>query len=219
MANSPYKSVIDCMIKTYRTEGITAFYRSFTTQLTMNIPFQSIHFAVYEFCQKLTNKDGNYNPPAHVISGAAAGATAAALTTPLDVCKTLLNTQEGTRASGLLQAINIIYRLGGIGGFFRGVQARIMYTMPSTAICWSTYEFFKYLLGATEMRIGAAVHAEEEVVEEKKDTTPTPDLRSLKPPKELPVISGAGLYSSVSFNTMHTADNRRKDSVLNITHT
>lgn len=186
----------------------------------MNIPFQSIHFAVYEFCQKLTNKEGAYNPPAHVISGAAAGATAAALTTPLDVCKTLLNTQEGTRTSGLLQAINIVYRLGGIGGFFRGVQARIMYTMPSTAICWSTYEFFKYLLGATEMRIGAAVHAEEEVergVEEKKE--PSADLRSVKPPKELPVISGAGLYSSVSFNTMHTADNRRKDSVLNITHT
>lgn len=220
MANSPYKSVVDCMIKTYRQEGFHAFYRSYITQLTMNIPFQSIHFAVYEFCQKLTNKEGAYNPPAHVISGAAAGATAAALTTPLDVCKTLLNTQEGTKTSGLLQAINIVYRLGGIGGFFRGVQARIMYTMPSTAICWSTYEFFKYLLGATEMRIGAAVHAEEEVecgVEEKKE--PAADLRSVKPPKELPVISGAGLYSSVSFNTMHTADNRRKDSVLNITHT
>lgn len=184
----------------------------------MNIPFQSIHFAVYEFCQKITNKDGAYNPSAHVISGAAAGATAAALTTPLDVCKTLLNTQEGAKTSGLSQAINIVYRLGGIGGFFRGVQARIMYTMPSTAICWSTYEFFKYILGATEVRIGAAVHAEEDVVEEKKDVSPM-ELRSVKPPKELPVISGAGLYSSVSFNTMHTADNRRKDSVLNITHT
>lgn len=219
MANSPYKSVLDCMIKTYGKEGIRAFYRSYTTQLTMNIPFQSIHFAVYEFCQKITNKEGSYNPSAHVISGAAAGATAAALTTPLDVCKTLLNTQEGTRASGLTQAINIVYRLGGISGFFRGVQARIMYTMPSTAICWSTYEFFKYLLGATEMRIGAAVHAEEEPTEEKKETNLATDVRSLKPPKELPVISGAGLYSSVSFNTMHTADNRTKDSVLNITHT
>lgn len=219
MANSPYKSVLDCMIKTYRAEGFRAFYRSYITQLTMNIPFQSIHFAVYEFCQKLTNKDGAYNPPAHVISGAAAGATAAALTTPLDVCKTLLNTQEGTKTSGLMQAMNIVYRLGGVGGFFRGVQARIMYTMPSTAICWSTYEFFKYILGATEMRIGAAVHAEEDGVEEKKDVGAV-DVRSLKPPpKELPVISGAGLYSSVAFNTMHTADTRRKDSVLNITHT
>lgn len=224
MANSPYKSVIDCMIKTYKQEGIRAFYRSYTTQLTMNIPFQSIHFAVYEFAQKLTNKDGAYNPPAHVISGAAAGATAAALTTPLDVCKTLLNTQEGTKTSGLMQAINIVYRLGGIGGFFRGVQARIMYTMPSTAICWSTYEFFKYALGATEMRIGAAVHAEDEVVgggggvvEEKKETAGAAERT--KTSKELPVISGAGLYSSVSFNTMHTADSRRKDSVLNITHT
>lgn len=136
MENSPYKSVLDCMARTYRAEGLRAFYRSFVTQLAMNVPFQSVHFAVYEFCQRLTNPDGSYRPPAHVVSGAAAGAVAAAVTTPLDVCKTLLNTQEGTKTKGLAQAVNIVYRLGGVAGFFKGVQARIMYTMPSTAICW-----------------------------------------------------------------------------------
>lgn len=40
------------------------------------------------------NKERKYNPPVHVIAGAAAGATASAFTTPLDVIKTLLNTQE-----------------------------------------------------------------------------------------------------------------------------
>lgn len=222
MMNSPYKSVLDCIMKTYHKEGLKAFFRSYTTQLTMNIPFQSIHFVVYEFAQKITNKDRVYSPAAHMVSGAAAGAVAAALTTPLDVCKTLLNTQQGIRTSGLVHAVNTVYRLGGLGGFFRGVQARIMYQMPSTAICWSTYEFFKYVLGATEVRLvpSASVHAEEDKDKEggvRNETTT--DTRSSKPPKELPAISGAGLYSSVSFNTMHTADTRRKDSVLNITHT
>lgn len=103
MSNSPYKSVLHCLVKTYKTEGIKAFYRSYTTQMMMNIPFQSTHFVCYELGQKITNKEGKYNPLAHMVSGAMAGGIAAAITTPLDVCKTLLNTQQGSRASGLIQ--------------------------------------------------------------------------------------------------------------------
>lgn len=73
MYNSPYKSITDCIRRTYRTEGIQAFYRSYTTQLAMNIPFQIIHFMTYERCQNITNKERVYNPKAHVISGAVAG--------------------------------------------------------------------------------------------------------------------------------------------------
>lgn len=31
-------------------------------------------------------------------------------------------------------------------GFFKGLGARVLYSAPATAICWSTYEFFKYML-------------------------------------------------------------------------
>lgn len=31
-------------------------------------------------------------------------------------------------------------------GFFKGLGARVLYSMPATAICWSTYEFFKFIL-------------------------------------------------------------------------
>ncbi|ODM95879.1 Mitoferrin-2 [Orchesella cincta] len=102
MYGSPYKSCWDCIMKTYRGEGVTAFYRSYTTQLSMNIPFQSLHFMVYESMQNITNKEKTYNPKAHMVSGALAGAFASAVTTPLDVCKTLLNTQETTTLKTLL---------------------------------------------------------------------------------------------------------------------
>lgn len=91
-------------------------------------------------------QDAKYNPSAHMVSGALAGGIAAAITTPLDVCKTLLNTQQGGRTAGLLEAIRTVYRLGGPAGYFRGLQARVLFQMPATAICWSTYEFFKYIL-------------------------------------------------------------------------
>ena len=88
----------------------------------------------------------------HVVAGGAAGACAAAVTTPLDVCKTLLNTQEIGLGStrGLSDAVKKVYEVAGVKGFFKGLKARVLYQMPATAVCWSTYEFFKYLLNRTE---------------------------------------------------------------------
>ncbi|KAJ6653715.1 hypothetical protein lerEdw1_008786 [Lerista edwardsae] len=155
MYNSPYQSVLACVRTVRRTEGWGAFYRSYTTQLTMNVPFQAIHFITYEFMQEQINPHRQYNPRTHIVSGAVAGAVAAAATTPLDVCKTLLNTQENLalssvnisgHLSGMANAFRTVYQLGGVAGYFKGVQARVIYQMPSTAIAWSVYEFFKYFL-------------------------------------------------------------------------
>nr|XP_033796556.1 mitoferrin-2 isoform X1 [Geotrypetes seraphini] len=155
MYNSPYQRVTDCMRTVWRNEGAGAFYRSYTTQLTMNIPFQAIHFMTYEFLQENLNPHRQYNPASHMLSGACAGAVAAAATTPLDVCKTLLNTQESLalnslnvsgHLSGMANAFRTVYQIGGVTAYFRGVQARVIYQMPSTAIAWSVYEFFKYIM-------------------------------------------------------------------------
>lgn len=58
MYNSPYKSVVSCVKGVYLKEGIKAFYRSYSTQLVMNLPYQSVHFLTYEFFQ---NKVSFYN--------------------------------------------------------------------------------------------------------------------------------------------------------------
>ncbi|KAM6442956.1 mitoferrin-2 isoform 2-T2 [Liasis olivaceus] len=154
MYNSPYQRVTDCVRAVWCNEGAGAFYRSYTTQLTMNIPFQAIHFMAYESLQEHLNPHRQYNPSSHMVAGACAGAIAAAATTPLDVCKTLLNTQEALalntnisgHITGMAHAFRTVYRVGGLTAYFRGVQARVIYQMPSTAIAWSVYEFFKYIL-------------------------------------------------------------------------
>ncbi|CAL1616083.1 unnamed protein product [Knipowitschia caucasica] len=155
MYNSPYRGLWDCVRTITHSEGVGAFYRSYSTQLTMNIPFQAVHFITYELMQEQLNPNRLYHPGSHILSGAAAGAISAAVTTPLDVCKTLLNTQENValdsmnisgHLSGMANAFRTVYRLGGMAAFFKGVQARVIYQTPSTAIAWSVYEFFKYFL-------------------------------------------------------------------------
>jgi len=46
------------------------------------------------FLRKSLNPPGTYDPMTHLVGGGVAGAVAAAVTTPLDVAKMLLNTQE-----------------------------------------------------------------------------------------------------------------------------
>uniref|UniRef100_A0A671M289 Mitoferrin-1 n=1 Tax=Sinocyclocheilus anshuiensis TaxID=1608454 RepID=A0A671M289_9TELE len=144
MYNSPYRSLYDCVLTVSRKEGLAAFYRSYSTQLTMNIPFQAVHFITYEFMQEHFNPQRQYRPETHILSGAAAGAVSAAITTPLDVCKTLLNTQE-----------NMVLSSAHVSGHLSGMvnAARVIYQMPSTAIAWSVYEFFKYFLTQQEPHI------------------------------------------------------------------
>ncbi|CAJ0559511.1 unnamed protein product, partial [Mesorhabditis spiculigera] len=165
MAFSPYGSSIECVRCIYRREGIKAFYRSYATQLTMNIPFQMIHFSAYEFWQQLLNPEHKYDPKTHFIAGAMAGGLAAAVTTPMDCIKTVLNTQQSPEIEqnrvfmkathayqGMSDAMRSIYKQRGIRGFTCGIQARVMYQIPAAALSWSVYELFKFVLGYSEAK-------------------------------------------------------------------
>ena len=150
---SPYRSSIECMIEVYRREGFRAFYRSYLTTLSMNIPFQAVHFITYECMQNFLNRSRDYSPRAHVVCGGVAGGLAAAVTTPLDVCKTLINTQERQlltecrqrSITGFIHAATMVYTCCGLRGYFNGLQARVLHSMPAAALSWSVYEFFKYV--------------------------------------------------------------------------
>lgn len=139
---SVHKTIAQCAKTVYRTEGMGAFYVSYPTTLSMTIPFTAIQFTAYESISKVMNPSKRYDPITHCVSGGLAGAVAAGVTTPLDVVKTLLQTRGTARdaeirtAKGLWQAAAIIQRRDGFKGFFRGLQPRIITTMPSTAICW-----------------------------------------------------------------------------------
>lgn len=154
MCCSPYQSCLNCFTTVLRQEGIGAFYRSYGTALTMNIPFQSTQFMIYETVQKITNPKKEHNPLSHIISGGMAGAIASIVTMPLDVCKTLLNTQETQvlkklnrdKITGMYHGMRTVYKMAGFRGYFKGLKARVLYQFPATAISWVVYEFFKHYL-------------------------------------------------------------------------
>jgi len=154
MHNSQHRMVWSCARTVYRTEGAGAFFISYPTTLIMSVPFTAAQFTTYEYLKKKLNPSEVYSPVTHVIAGGLAGGIAAALTTPLDVAKTLLQTRGNSQvaeirnAKGMVDAFRIIWQRDGLRGFSRGLTPRVLTFMPSNALCWLSYEFFKVAIGA-----------------------------------------------------------------------
>jgi hypothetical protein len=170
MKGSPYinKSYPHMIKEIFRTEGFRAFYLSLPTQLSMNVPFAFLQFGIYDIVKKHLNPRNDYSPGTNAVSGAVAGGIAAFITTPLDVMKTVLNTQENLTAtnicnpcprtdckvykqsyvSGITSAFRQVRQQGGLRPFFRGCLARVVVLAPGCALSWLAYEFMKTCLGA-----------------------------------------------------------------------
>lgn len=99
LRSSPYKGVMDCAKTVLREEGFRAFYASYRTTVLMNAPFTAVHFTTYEAAKRglmelsPERAGDDESLVVHATAGAAAGALAAGLTTPLDVVKTQLQCQ------------------------------------------------------------------------------------------------------------------------------
>lgn len=145
---SEFRSVFACARTVFMKEGISAFYVSYPTTLMITIPSNAVQFTVYDHLKKWINPRGEYSPTTHMIAGAVSGGVAAAVTTPLDVAKTILQTRGTARETelrnvrGLADAFRVIWRRDGIKGFGRGLTPRVLTHMPSNALCWLSYEFF-----------------------------------------------------------------------------
>ncbi|TFK94183.1 mitochondrial carrier [Polyporus arcularius HHB13444] len=146
---SEFRSAFTCARTVYANEGLSAFYVSYPTTLTMTIPFTAVQFTVYEQLKTFLNPNGEYSPSTHMVAGGLAGAVGGAVTTPLDVAKTILQTRgtshdpEIRHCRGLADAFRIIWQRDGLKGFSRGLAPRVLTFMPSNALCWLSYEFFK----------------------------------------------------------------------------
>ncbi|KAK1939518.1 putative Mitochondrial carrier protein [Babesia divergens] len=108
-------------------------------RITRNVHVDGVPLLLFVLCTALC------------IGGAAAGA----LTNPIDVIKTRLQTQgckmgknanSETLYSNPIEATKMVYRLHGFRGFWKGTTTRVGICIPAAAICWGTYATLKNLL-------------------------------------------------------------------------
>lgn len=150
--------------KLIREEGTVSLYRSLPVTMLMNIPFSGLLVTINENLKSYFLGEHYEGMLGYFICAAIAGSVSAALTTPLDVIKTRMQTQHETssihtrnrclkgknklRYLSIKNTIRHIWCHEGLHGFAKGAVPRSLFFLPSSAVSWATYEYIKQLLAS-----------------------------------------------------------------------
>ncbi|KRZ19752.1 S-adenosylmethionine mitochondrial carrier protein [Trichinella pseudospiralis] len=145
--------------------GFGGFYRGFGSTLCRDIPFSVIQFPLWEYFKfRISNgKTENLYPWECAACGSIAGATAAGITTPLDVAKTriMLSVKLGRDNYSVISTLMDIWENKGIRGLFAGCVPRVVWLSIGGFVFFGAYEFFKGFLSLTLPISMAGVESEE----------------------------------------------------------
>merc|ERR1711909_220083 len=127
----PYKGVIDCVKKTYASEGVIPFWRGNLANCIRYFPTQALNFAFKDQIKALfkPNKKDPYlvNFSKNIASGGCAGAMSLCFVYSLDYCRTRLanDAKSGKKGgerqfNGMVDVYKKTIASDGIAGLYRG---------------------------------------------------------------------------------------------------
>lgn len=112
------------------------------TTLAREIPFSLIQFPLWEAMKRewALRQGADVSAWQSAICGSSSGALAAAVTTPLDVCKTRLMLDMSGKYSTFTGTLKTIYAEEGMGALFAGVQPRVFWISLGGLVFFGAYE-------------------------------------------------------------------------------
>lgn len=129
---TPYKGVVDCTLRTFRTEGVLPFWRGNLANCIRYFPTQALNFAFKDSIKKMFNpkKSDSYTLKfsKNIASGGTAGALSLCFVYSLDYARTRLANDAksagkggGERQfNGLVDVYRKTLKSDGIQGLYRG---------------------------------------------------------------------------------------------------
>lgn len=126
-------------------------YKGFGMTIMREIPFTCIQFPLYEYMKlRWRHLDGietGLEPWKGALCGSFSGATAAALTTPLDVIKTRLMLSKLSSNISIIEIIKELYSENKYGkAFFKGIGPRTLWIGIGGAVFLGVYETVSLVL-------------------------------------------------------------------------
>jgi len=127
--DKPYSGVVDCTMRTAKTEGVFSFWRGNLANVIRYFPTQALNFAFKDTVKSMfkTAKDApQYEKFAkNILSGGVAGSLSLTFVYSLDYCRTRLandaKSKDGKRQySGMIDVYAKTIKSDGIQGLYRG---------------------------------------------------------------------------------------------------
>jgi solute carrier family 25 (mitochondrial S-adenosylmethionine transporter), member 26 len=144
-----YPNVFAAASSITRAAGVRGLFTGFVPTLLEDVPDMGVKFAVYEALRAghaaLVGGTRPASAGEDFAMGAAAGAVAAAATTPLDVVKTNMMCSAASRPSMAAAARDVLAR-SGPGGLFAGVGPRALSNGLNSAVFFCLFEAIRSAL-------------------------------------------------------------------------
>ncbi|XP_074122920.1 mitochondrial glutamate carrier 2 isoform X1 [Sminthopsis crassicaudata] len=170
-----YKGMIDCLVKTVRTDGFFGMYRGAAVNLTLVTPEKAIKLAANDFFREQLLEDGSkHNLIREMLAGCGAGVCQAVVTSPMEMLKIQLQdagrlvgqqhrtcpsaaspvrpyTTDSTpkRPSATIIAWELL-RTRGVSGLYRGLGATLLRDIPFSII------YFPFFANLNQLGINEA---------------------------------------------------------------
>lgn len=151
-ANFP-TSLGAAMGKISAAEGMSGFYKGIYPLWGRQVPYTMVKFSCFEktveafYTYVFTNPKSSYSKSTQLsitfASGYIAGVLCAVVSQPADTLVSKLNQSPGASVG------DIIKKVGGIGGLYKGLTMRIIMVGTLTGLQWWIYDAFKTSVGIT----------------------------------------------------------------------
>uniref|UniRef100_A0A3Q0SDM1 Mitochondrial glutamate carrier 2 n=1 Tax=Amphilophus citrinellus TaxID=61819 RepID=A0A3Q0SDM1_AMPCI len=137
-----YKNMMDCLVKTVKSEGYFGMYRGAAVNLTLVTPEKAIKLAANDFFRHTLSKDsGKLTVVKEMLAGCCAGMCQVIVTTPMEMLKIQL--QDAGRLGktiwsfmrvSAIQITRELLRTKGVTGLYRGLGATLMRDIPFSVV-------------------------------------------------------------------------------------
>lgn len=137
------------LLRILENDGVLGLYAGYSATLLRNLPAGVLSYSSFEYLKGAVlsrTRKSHLEPIQSVVCGALAGAISASITTPLDVVKTRLMTQEGVNKvsaamySGVSETVKLILKEEGWVGLTRGMGPRVLHSACFSALGYFAFE-------------------------------------------------------------------------------